>query len=524
MTTINDLCVASSFSDDDKLPMWQTANGITRALPLSVLTAQFLTNESINQLAASPTVEKFAAGPDFTPGTTIALTLANSYLSGNNIEVFFDAAFQGPDQYALSNNALAFISPIPVGVQNVYVRGGAARLTDAPSDGTVTDAKVANGSKLLNRIKDTIDVKDFGAVGDGVTDDTAAFSAAFAYARTFKSSNIFIPPGTFVLSSQLVYNMPSATAAISLFGSGSDVTELTWAAGAGMVFNFNGNFNSVHIRDMSITTGTAGIGNPAISLIGPSSPFQPQLPAQSDITNVTFRGSDGYQMTNYWSTDVLVQCAHNVNCYNTQFVGPSGVGGYGFHVFGTPINPAYPFNFTSCSFNHRFAGIYIGTQVQGITVNQCNFTAAVGVGSSYGILSDATAQASSLVQLSVTGSQFTVNSAAVFLPVGVTGTNINDNFIFVPPGAFGIDIQGALFTITGNNIIGQSTSGTTGITIGGQSLGPGVITGNQMNSLGLAVFLGPQSSNVNVQSNIYGSNTTNVNNGGTGNTVGGGSA
>jgi hypothetical protein len=187
MTTINDLCVANSFSGDDKVPMWSNANGVTRALPLSVLTAGFLTQDSINALAASATVETFASGSGFTPGTTTSITLANQYLSKNNIEVFFDASFQGPDQFTLVGNTLAFISPIPVGVQSVYVRGGATRVTGAPSDGTVNDAKVASGSKLWNRIAETVSVYDYASppitgfpmIISPTQDDTAAVEAAF---------------------------------------------------------------------------------------------------------------------------------------------------------------------------------------------------------------------------------------------------------------------------------------------------------------------------------------------------------
>jgi hypothetical protein len=45
------------------------------------------------------------------------------------------------------------------------------------------------------KLRDTVSVKDFGAVGDGVTDDLAAFNLAAA-----ASNNIFLPEGTYRLS------------------------------------------------------------------------------------------------------------------------------------------------------------------------------------------------------------------------------------------------------------------------------------------------------------------------------------
>jgi parallel beta-helix repeat protein len=194
MSTIGDLCVTSSVSSDDKLPIWSNANGVTRALPISVLDGRYLTADEIALLAASTTVETFVSGTDFTPGVSTALVLENQYYSSVNIEVFFDSAYQGPDQYSLAGYGLTFNTPIPVGVQNVYVRGGAARLIGAPSDGTVTDAKVATGSKLYNRINDTVSVKDCGARGDGISNDTVAFVTSFT-----KGSVILVPAGTYVL-------------------------------------------------------------------------------------------------------------------------------------------------------------------------------------------------------------------------------------------------------------------------------------------------------------------------------------
>lgn len=49
---------------------------------------------------------------------------------------------------------------------------------------------------LRDRFGDVVNVKDFGAVGDGVTDDTGAFTTAGATGR-----NILIPAGSYVLSS-----------------------------------------------------------------------------------------------------------------------------------------------------------------------------------------------------------------------------------------------------------------------------------------------------------------------------------
>lgn len=126
-------------------------------------------------------VDAFVAGVDFTPGMTSALTLSLSYGSVNNIEVFFDGNYQQQDQIqSLIDKTLTFTSPIPVGISRIEVRGGSTTAIAVPSAGSVTDDKIAPGSKLYFVVHSYADPKSFGAKGDGVTNDTAAVLAAMA--------------------------------------------------------------------------------------------------------------------------------------------------------------------------------------------------------------------------------------------------------------------------------------------------------------------------------------------------------
>lgn len=187
MSTINDLSSTSTVSPDDQIPIWQNANGVTRKMAVSVLDSRYLTQADIALLAASAVTEMFVAGVGFTPGTTLALTLANQYYSTANIEVFFDAAFQGPDQYTLVGFGLVFTSPIPVGTQRVYIRGGAVRVIAAPSAGTVNDQSLLLGSKVYNRTKYVTYADDFGSPS------TATMATAVSAMKAAGGGVLYVP-------------------------------------------------------------------------------------------------------------------------------------------------------------------------------------------------------------------------------------------------------------------------------------------------------------------------------------------
>lgn len=142
----------------------------------------------------------------FVPGTTTQLTLVSGPGSSANMWVFFDSAYQTPDTYTVSTNVVTFNAPIPVGVQEVVIKVGTTVAIGVPASGSVTDASVATGSALYNRINHLWDVTDpqFGAKGDGVTDDSAAINKALQLAANFGGEVYFPQTKTFLINSPLV--------------------------------------------------------------------------------------------------------------------------------------------------------------------------------------------------------------------------------------------------------------------------------------------------------------------------------
>jgi hypothetical protein len=478
--------------------------------------------------------DTFVAGVDFTAGTSTSVTLSRAPGTTSNVEVFFDGGFQGPDQIAsLIGMVLTFTSPIPTGVQRVFVRSGTTLSQGIPANGSVTgasmalqsvdDSKILAGSKLYHRINDSISVKDFGCVGDGVHDDTATWTAALNFMVSRGGGRLIVPAGTYKLTAASVYNFATDYQSIILEGDGPDCTVLSWVGGsAGITFNYVGPFNAVHLRDLSLVTDQVGTGT-AVRLVQTLAAYgAPANSALSDFNNVSIRGSDGYQVFKYWSIGVDVVKVSNINFTNMVVAGLNNGGGYssvgtGVCVQGTAAAPPVVFNFLGCTFNGLGIGIIYGTYAQGVFVNQCNFT-----GGAYGIITQGTL----LDQLTVNGSQFHCGSAGINQINNAPQSMIYGNLFIVPGSSSGISfLESQEFNIVGNNFISYNPVSNNGIVVSGTvGINGGVITGNTFAGLtGAGIWLQATSSHTNVQSNFYSSNATNVLNNGSSNTVGGGS-
>ena len=104
------------------------------------------------------------------------------------------------------------------------------RITDMPDLGPVTDSSSVVGeragsgrfSALQLRsyvLTDFLSVKQFGARGDGTTDDTAAFNAALAYVASKGGGKLYVPDGDYPISGPLTYSAGFLTLAGDGHGS-----------------------------------------------------------------------------------------------------------------------------------------------------------------------------------------------------------------------------------------------------------------------------------------------------------------
>ena len=85
--------------------------------------------------------------------------------------------------------------------------------------------RVSSANRTIDqKFAETISIKDYGATGDGVTDDTAAIQAAITYAASVVGCNIFVPQGTYICSGTIIF--PTRSIGISLNGEGRDNTML----------------------------------------------------------------------------------------------------------------------------------------------------------------------------------------------------------------------------------------------------------------------------------------------------------
>ena len=105
-------------------------------------------------------------------------------------------------------------------------------------------------------------VKDYGAVGDGVTDDTSAFQQTLNSVSTSPfGGTMVVPAGNYLLSGQLSYSGKP----IVIAGEGMELTELRWnSSSAGFSFTMGGianqRVNSLRIERLSLVATQADCG------------------------------------------------------------------------------------------------------------------------------------------------------------------------------------------------------------------------------------------------------------------------
>lgn len=134
------------------------------------------------------------------------------------------------------------------------------------SGGNIVGPVLATGSttarQLSDRAADVVNVKDYGAKGDGVTDDTASIQAAVAAIPTTGATLLF-PHGTYLIS-----NSSALPSNASVVGEGAKIVAApaaSWSGGAHQGSAFTGATSASNIQVSGLNFSWAyGDGTPHI--------------------------------------------------------------------------------------------------------------------------------------------------------------------------------------------------------------------------------------------------------------------
>jgi hypothetical protein len=396
----------------------------------------------------------------------------------------------------------------------------AADTSSADNSGTIiVDAAGNRWYRECNR--EVYNIHWFGVPISG--DSTPALTAAFAALPT-NGGRIGFKQQKYTFSSGMVtLTYPSAKPfSLTLEGAGQSSTTLYWAASNGLAINVSDQSHTIHIRDLSLTTGSPGTYN-AVTVT--QTGFSGSTPG-NDFTNLTFEADYSGSNANFWSSGILISALSFVN-YNGVIVYGANTTGVGIRVAGSSPNYAIEHNLQGCSFTGLSSGFEYGDYVQGVSMSQCNFESDSANGAHIFVLPSA---AGVLSQLSVSLCQFggSMGGNPITVESSLGDLHFDSNLVFVSTTSTAI-----LVTTTGalvsSSIIGNDFSGLgggTGIfvenngTLGsGTSFGTTVI-GNTFSDLTTGVVLGTGTTLFNVQANAYPNTPTKVTDNGSLNNVG----
>ena len=123
--------------------------------------------------------------------------------SKNNIQIYIDGVYQNKVTFSISGQTLTFTEAPPLNSAIECIIGeSVTNITGDASAFTFTQSGTgAQQRTVQSKLRDTVSVKDFGAVGDGAADDTAAIQAAFL--AVGDGGKVYFPEGTYITSSPI---------------------------------------------------------------------------------------------------------------------------------------------------------------------------------------------------------------------------------------------------------------------------------------------------------------------------------
>jgi hypothetical protein len=376
----------------------------------------------------------------------------------------------------------------------------------------------AEGATVVNIQYPYGNVVRYGADPTGVTDSSTALTAAIAMSMASNSNAVVTAfPGTYKFLSQVSVTLANSTTSLSILGFGAEQTQFNWPSGGGLVINYLGPFNTVHIRNIAFLTGVVGAGTQhGVTLNQTALTISnPALSALSDISDCVFRGSDGYGQSFYWEACLNIVSVSNVNVTNCVFCGANAAGtlGIGIAMTGTATAIAVVCNVTDSTFLDLAAGFDYLSNAQGVNISESNLTGVL-----YGV--QCPAPATNCNELTVVNCQFACPNIGIYSQAALPNIGIANNLFLIGQIANGTGVELAAAentTITGNTFgaVSPTYAATArGVSIDSSTAGNApstVINSNVFQGLGQGVSLGSTAQGIAIQGNAITGATTAIN-------------
>ena len=339
---------------------------------------------------------------------------------------------------------------------------------------------------INTKLQDVVYVKDFGAIGDGSTDDTTALQNAINYVVQEPGKELVINAGIYSCSSTITATLNAKFEQLHIRGGGNAIIKFTPSSNVDcLVVDIDTNHYAsdigaprVSIKDLEFAYvaygGTANGYGAAVKLDGAN--IAGRHTQMCTFDNCRFVPFD--DLTKTFSVGVKIEQLHEVSFSNCSFYSDNNASGdqinTGVQIVGvtTVTDPAH-YYFNNSTFLYGNCGIRVEQFVEGVYVSNCGFVA-----SDNGIFMDSDGSTTTALEpgLHVINSHFNCNTSEYGYGVKTEGAidiNLTGNLFYsgrdiaygggnpgspVYRGAVFLD-QAERINITGNNFqgIGSAT-------------------------------------------------------------------
>lgn len=247
------------------------------------------------------------------------------------------------------------------------VVGDGAYLIGYQNPGTGSVART-----VQTRLQDIVSLKDWGAKGDGVTDDTAAVSSWLAYLGTSGMQG-YVPPGVYLLSSAISVTA-SASQSIIIIGAGNESSIFLWTSATnGMQITIPTGaiwYGPCAFELSGLTLATTQTSTTTIALTVNGNTVSGRSTSIIKVSDCTIRGNSS---TAQWGSGInYVNCSQS----NTSFVYIFGANqvhtSFGINISGTSTGVSTQHIIDNCQIEFAQTAIQCGNYIQGLFVTNCN--------------------------------------------------------------------------------------------------------------------------------------------------------